>query len=41
MSIGHKGLLLSAKALAMAGSELLRHPETLTKAREEFNQKTA
>jgi len=40
MSIGHKGLLLSAKALAMAGSELLRHPEVLVKAREEFNQKT-
>lgn len=36
MSIGHKGMLLAAKSLAMAGSELLRDPGKLAEARKEF-----
>lgn len=36
MSIAHKGLELAAKTMAIAGSELLRKPELLKKAREEF-----
>ena len=36
MSIGHKGMLLAAKTLAMAGSRLLREPELLAAARAEF-----
>lgn len=36
MSIAHKGLELAAKTLAIAGSELLRNPELIEKARAEF-----
>jgi len=36
MSIAHKGLELAAKTLAIAGSELLRKPALIEKARAEF-----
>ncbi len=40
MSIGHKGMLLAAKSLAMAGSELFRNPAKLAEARKEFERAT-
>lgn len=40
MSIAHKGLELAAKTLAIAGSELLRNPELIEKARAEFEAAT-
>ncbi|MGE5396911.1 MAG: amidohydrolase [Chitinophagales bacterium] len=36
MSIGHKGMLYAAQVLARAGGKLLRDPELLAKAKEEF-----
>ncbi len=40
MSIGHKGMLFAAKAMASAGSKLLRDHSLLEKAKKEFKQKT-
>ena len=40
-SIAHKGLVLAAKSMAIAGSRLLQSPDVLEKAREEFNTATA
>lgn len=40
MSIGHKGLMLAAKTLALTGVDLLTKPEELKKVREEFETKT-
>jgi len=40
MSIGHKGMILAAKTLALTGIELLTNPDELRKAREEFEAKT-
>lgn len=39
-SIAHKGLELAAKTLALSGSELLRNPDIIEKAREEFQKAT-
>ncbi|WP_018962556.1 hypothetical protein [Coprothermobacter platensis] len=39
-SIAHKGLELAAKTLALSGSELLRNPEFIKDAREEFQKRT-
>lgn len=39
--IAHKGLELAAKTLAIAGSQLLRQPELVAKARAEFTAATA
>jgi len=36
MSIGHKGMILAAKTLALTGIDLLTKPEELKKVREEF-----
>ncbi len=41
MSIGHKGMLLAGKALALAAVEFMAKPERLKKAREEFDRKIA
>lgn len=40
-SIGHKGLLTAAKVLACAAIELIDDPDTLEKARAEFEKRTA
>jgi aminobenzoyl-glutamate utilization protein B len=40
MSIGHKGMLYAAKALALAGSKLVRNRELIEMARLELNEKT-
>jgi aminobenzoyl-glutamate utilization protein B len=40
MSIGHKGMLLAAKTLALTGIDLITKPEELEKVREEFAAKT-
>ncbi len=40
MSIGHKGMILAAKAMAVTGSKLLRNPELVAEARAEFKAKT-
>lgn len=40
MSIGHKGMLLAAKTMALSGSKLLRDKKVLEKAKEEFKIKT-
>lgn len=40
MSIGHKGMLLAAKTLALTGVDLLTKPEELKKIAEEFQAKT-
>lgn len=40
-SIGHKGLLTAAKVLACAAIELMNDPETLERARAEFEKRTA
>ncbi len=37
-SIGHKGLLYAGKVLAAVGIRLIQNPETLAKAREEFEK---
>ena len=39
-SIGHKGLLTAAKVLACAAIELMNDPETLERARAEFEKRT-
>jgi aminobenzoyl-glutamate utilization protein B len=36
MSIGHKGMLFTAKVLALAAVEFMTHPSRLRAAREEF-----
>lgn len=41
MGIGHKGMLYAARALALAGSKLVRDPALLQKTRAEFDVKTA
>ncbi|EPJ45105.1 MAG: hypothetical protein OFPII_30250 [Osedax symbiont Rs1] len=41
MSIGHKGMLFAAKALALTAVDLLQNPEHLQLARQEFTQFTA
>jgi aminobenzoyl-glutamate utilization protein B len=40
MSIGHKGMIMAAKILALGGLELLTDPELVGKAREEFAGRT-
>ncbi len=40
MSIGHKGMLLAAKTLALTGVDLITKPEELKRVREEFQAKT-
>jgi len=40
MSIGHKGMILAAKTLALTGIDLLTEPEELKKLRDEFESKT-
>jgi len=40
MSIGYKGMLAAAKAMALAGFELMVRPELLAKARDAFAQDT-
>jgi len=40
MSIGHKGMILAAKTLALTGIELLTNPDELSKVRQEFEAKT-
>jgi aminobenzoyl-glutamate utilization protein B len=40
MSIGHKGMLTAAKVLAEAGYVLMTSPDTLAKARAEFEKRT-
>lgn len=40
MSIGHKGMIHAAKAMAITGAELFTNPEILAKARDEFEQAT-
>ncbi len=40
MSIGHKGMLLAAKTLALTGVDLITKTEELKKIREEFQAKT-
>jgi aminobenzoyl-glutamate utilization protein B len=39
MSIGVKGMVVAAKAMALTVSDLFTDPTTLAKAREEFLQK--
>jgi aminobenzoyl-glutamate utilization protein B len=39
MSIGHKGMMLAAKALASLGVDLFTDPELLVAAKEEFEQR--
>jgi len=40
MSIGHKGMLLAAKTLALTGVDLMTRPEELRRIAEEFQGKT-
>jgi aminobenzoyl-glutamate utilization protein B len=40
MGIGHKGMLVAAKAMALAGYELLSRPELVCQAREVFQRDT-
>jgi aminobenzoyl-glutamate utilization protein B len=40
MSIGHKGMLYAAKALAATAVDLIESPETLAAIQEEFKEKT-
>jgi len=40
MSIGHKGMLLAAKTLALTGIDLITEPEELKRIGEEFQTKT-
>lgn len=39
-SIGHKGMLVAAKTMALCGLELIRNPELLDNAWEEFRKET-
>ncbi len=39
-SIGHKGMLMAAKTMALCGLELVKHPELVQKAWAEFREKT-
>jgi aminobenzoyl-glutamate utilization protein B len=36
MSIGHKGMMLAAKVIALSGDELFRDPSLIRSARAEF-----
>ncbi|WHI52326.1 amidohydrolase [Microbulbifer sp. MLAF003] len=38
-SIGHKGMLLAAETLALTGIQLLKYPELVEQAKQEFSQK--
>jgi aminobenzoyl-glutamate utilization protein B len=38
MSIGHKGMLMAAKVLALSAIEFMNNPELVEKARKEFNE---
>jgi aminobenzoyl-glutamate utilization protein B len=40
MGIGHKGMIIAAKAMAMTGLELMTNPERLQKAKEAFRKDT-
>ncbi len=40
MSIGHKGMILAAKTLAVTASKLLRNPELINQAKAEFAAQT-
>jgi aminobenzoyl-glutamate utilization protein B len=40
MSIGHKGMLYAAKAMAVTAARLVAEPDRLARAREEFAQAT-
>jgi aminobenzoyl-glutamate utilization protein B len=40
MSIGHAGMIAAARTLALAGLDLIDHPEAIARAWEEFNAKT-
>ena len=40
MSIGHKGMLLAAKAMAIMAADLILHPELLAEAKAEFAEST-
>jgi len=40
MSIGHNGMILAAKTLALTGMDLLTNPDELSKVRREFEAKT-
>jgi aminobenzoyl-glutamate utilization protein B len=40
MGIGHKGMLTAARAMAVAGHELMTNPDLLAKAREQFVRDT-
>ncbi len=40
MGIGHEGTIVAAKVMAEAGYELMTNPETLKKARDEFQKRT-
>ena len=39
MSIGYKGMMVAAKTLALTASDLLRDPETIARAKQEFLEK--
>ena len=39
-SIGMKGMLVAAKAMALCGLELVKNPEEIAKAKKEFDEKT-
>ncbi|MFA0811819.1 amidohydrolase [Microbulbifer epialgicus] len=39
MGIGHKGMLLAAETLALTGIQLLKRPELIKQAKQEFGQK--
>ena len=41
MSIGHKGMLHAAKAMAIAAASLIEDPDLIRQAREEFAASTA
>ncbi|MGI5838122.1 MAG: M20 family metallopeptidase [bacterium] len=41
MGIGHKGMLVAAKVMGLTAAELMRRPELIAQAKEEFCQKTA
>lgn len=40
-SVGHKGLLLAGKVLAMTAADLFEHPEIIDQAKKEFAQRAA
>jgi aminobenzoyl-glutamate utilization protein B len=41
MSIGHKGMLHAAKAMAILAARLVAEPDRLAQARQEFDQARA